>query len=317
MKRAITYLDLFSGLGASAKGLVDAGFILKNHYFSEVDKYAIANYKYNFKNSTYVGKVQEVKQQKIHRPDIITFGSPCQDISQAGTKKGLRGSRSRLFFDAIRIIDRFRPEVFVFENVKALLYSNESKDFEVVLRAIANLGVYECQWQLVNTGWFLPQNRERIFLVGSLTGKRPQKVFPLFEGFEEFKENTQKVKVIAKTNDGQSGRVYDSQGWAPTLVAAGGYGNGHVKVGNRYRNLTPIECERLQGLPDNWTKYGLFESEIKELSDTQRYILLGNAITSTVMKMIGKRLLKSGLGGIQSDQETIDLYNQLKSFKHE
>ena len=105
MKKHITYLDLFSGLGAFAKGLNDAGFSFKNHYYSVIDKHAIANYSFNFKNAKNLGDVQKIKHKKIQRPDIITFGSPCQDISHSGLKTGIQGKRSKLFFDAIKIID--------------------------------------------------------------------------------------------------------------------------------------------------------------------------------------------------------------------
>ena len=153
MKKEINLLDLFSGTGGFARGLLASGFIIKNHQFSEIDKYSIANYQYNFKNAKNLGDITKIKGKQIQKPDIITFGSPCQDISIAGKFKGLKGKRSGLFFEAIRIINECRPEVFVFENVKGLFSSNKGKDFEIVLQTIADLGLYECQWQLLNTCW--------------------------------------------------------------------------------------------------------------------------------------------------------------------
>ncbi len=303
MTHTINYLDLFSGLGAFAKGLINAGFKFRNHYFSEIDKYAIANYKYNFKKSEYVGAIQKIKDEKIEKPDIITFGSPCQDISIAGKRKGIFGKRSQLFFTAIEVIDRFRPKVFVFENVKALLFNNKGKDFEVVLRAIANLGVYECQWQLINTAWLLPQNRQRIFLVGTLAEECVPNIFPLLEDYEKNQKKGSGIIEIGKYENYNQKMVFSSKGNAPTLMCGHGTPINYVKTGKKIRHLTPVECERLQGLPDDWTKYGEFENGKKEISNTQRYIMLGNAITATVMKVIGEKLspvFSSGLEGTKN-----------------
>jgi DNA (cytosine-5)-methyltransferase 1 len=300
MKKEITYLDLFSGLGAFAKGLRDAGFKFKNHYYSEIDKHAIANYSYNFKNAKNLGDVQKIKHKEIQRPDIITFGSPCQDISHSGLKTGIQGKRSKLFFDALEIINQLQPSIFVFENVKGLFFSNKGKDFEVVLREIANLGLYDCQWQLINTAWFLPQNRERVFIVGSLRGKSVPSIFPLIPDYQKKKKREAKVKLIARSNPGQSGRIFSPKGISPTLMA--GYdGNGYVMIGKKLRRLTPVECERIQGLPDDWTKFGIYEGIKKEISNGQRYKLLGNAITSLVIQKIGIKLLeRKELNGINN-----------------
>lgn len=144
-------LDLFSGIGGFPKGLLEAGITFNKHYFSEIDKYAIANYQYNFKEAIHVGAVEEVKKGSIEKPDLITFGSPCQDLSLAGKREGIRGRKSRLFFEAVKVIEKYKPRLFIFENVKGLLSSNQGKDFEVVLQTFADLGVYDLQWQLLNT----------------------------------------------------------------------------------------------------------------------------------------------------------------------
>ena len=189
-KKGLVLLDLFSGTGGFALGLQQAGLKFKEHYFSEIDKYAIANYQYQFKKATYVGTVQEVINQNIKKPDLITFGSPCQDLSVAGKREGINGRKSRLFFEAVKVIRKLRPRIFIFENVKGLFSSNRGKDFEVVLKTFAELGVYDLQWQLLNTSWFLPQNRERVYLVGSLRkGARPQ-VFPIPKNYTHIKDNS-------------------------------------------------------------------------------------------------------------------------------
>jgi DNA (cytosine-5)-methyltransferase 1 len=326
MKKHIVYLDLFSGLGSFAKGRLTAGFTFNNHYFSEIDKYAISNYRYNFKNAKYAGEINQINKKIIQKPDLITFGSPCQNLSLAGRREGLKGQKSSLFFKAIELIDWYRPPVFIFENVAGLFSSNKGKDFEIVLKTIAELGVYECQWQLINTTWFLPQNRERIYLVGCLGKERGKTVFPLNVPYEKDKPYQKKVMVVDATSNSQTGRIYTSDRFSPTLMAADAFSNGYVVSDDRIRRLTPIEGERLQGLPDNWTKYGIFDHQVTKISDSQRYQLIGNAVSRPIVTEIGKCLLKvpTLLGGeglktpsrtIQLQEEAKVLFNQLKAFR--
>lgn len=354
-KKEIIYLDLFSGIGGFAKGLQDAGLNIKKHYFSEIDKHAIAVYKNNFKTAEYAGDVKLISRRTItERPNIITFGFPCQDLSIAGKGKGLSGERSGLFFEAIRIVKEFKPEVFIFENVKGLLSSNNGKDFELVLRTIADIGIYGCEWQLVNTAWVLPQNRERVYFVGHLAGASRPEVFPFTKAdfrFTKGESNSPTVRTITagghsgghhsgmtiiqvndKQNFGQStkqqDRVYSTDGLmaclgshrleskcnimvkpvltpdrkekrqngrrfkengepAFTLNTQDMHG---VQIDNTIRRLTEIECERLQGFPDNWTQFGDYDGDIKEVAKTQRYKQLGNAVTTDMPRMIAERL---------------------------
>jgi len=184
----INVLDLFSGIGGFHQGLVEAGVEIGKCYFSEIEKNAIKVYKKHFPESVELGDVSRIDGKSIGEINLITFGFPCQDLSIAGKRKGLQGSRSGLFFEATRLIRECRPDIFIFENVKGLLSSNNGKDFEVVLREIADIGVYECEWQLLNTSWFLPQNRERIYFIGHLAeaGRGGQKVFPIGEIDSDF-----------------------------------------------------------------------------------------------------------------------------------
>jgi len=314
------YLDLFSGIGGFAKGFDMAGFTFDKHYFSEIDKNAIANYKYNFKNAKYAGDIRTISTGKItDRPNLITFGFPCQDLSVAGKGKGLSGARSGLFYEAVRLIKEFKPDIFIFENVKGLLSSNKGKDFELVLRTIADIGLYECEWQLLNTAWLLPQNRERVYFVGHLAGRSKPRVFPFSENDFRINERTGKTTnsrtFMCGTNGGlnshntliktitagghsggmhssmslivQKGRGFNKGGnheVCPTLSSnsfeqnnfvkrqllkflnrnqknyEGDYAytidsanTGGVNINGEIRRLTEIECERLQGFPDNWT----------------------------------------------------------------
>jgi DNA (cytosine-5)-methyltransferase 1 len=176
--REINLLDLFSGIGGFHLGLERAGFKV-NAYNSEIDKYAIDVYKHNFKNATYVGSVTDVRAEQLPRIDAITFGSPCQDFSLAGKRKGMGGARSSLITEAIRLINECRPSFFIWENVKGTFSSNNGADFWAIIQAFANIGDYRLEWQLLNTKWFLPQNRERIYLVGYIGDGGGGQIFPI------------------------------------------------------------------------------------------------------------------------------------------
>ena len=174
----INQLDLFSGIGGFHLGFEKAGYEVQS-YFSEVDKYAIDVYSNNFKDAKYVGSVTDVRGGELPKIDVITFGSPCQDFSLAGKRKGMGGDRSSLITEAIRLISECRPSLFVWENVKGTFSSNNGEDFWAIIQAFANIGGYRLEWQLLNTKWFLPQNRERIYLVGYLTDGSGGQVFPI------------------------------------------------------------------------------------------------------------------------------------------
>ena len=211
-------LDLFSGIGGFSLGLDK--WVTK-HYYSEIDKHAIAIYKHNFKESIYVGSVESIGD--IERPNIITFGSPCQDFSIAGKRSGLEGSRSSLIQYALNTISKFRPDVFIWENVKGVFSSNDGADFWAIVKAFADIGGYRLEWQLLNTAWFLPQNRERIYLIGHLAEGSTRNIFPIGEDNTEVETN--RIKIIGTTKsdtaDGTNSRslVYSDDGIVTALDA--------------------------------------------------------------------------------------------------
>ena len=363
--KKINVLDLFSGIGGFHLGLEKAGYKVKS-YFSEIDKHAIAVYKNNFKNSTYVGSVTDVRKEQLPKINIITFGSPCQDFSVAGNRKGMGGQRSSLILEAIRLIDECRPRVFIWENVKGTFSSNSGEDFASILQAFTNIGGYRLEWQLCNTAWVLPQNRERVYLVGySTKTKRDWKgVFPIrisppttskiSEGDAQisnfsprefgFKDTSPallsrdykdpKIVKAADFRNDEGLRIRENGdtpclsarrhsekdiSTMPPLIVSGALRSyprqskneenrikrletrkdeisnavtthplDSVVVSENVRRLTPIECERLQGFPDNWTSMGDYDGEIKPISNTQRYKMCGNAVTVNIVSEVVK-----------------------------
>ena len=338
MNQQICLLDLFSGIGGFALGLKMAGFKLTHHLYSEVDPHADAVYRYHYPEATALGSVMEVKSNINATPDIITFGSPCQDFSYEGSRKGIEGKRSKLLRCAIELVDALRPGVFVWENVKGAFSSNEGRDFQAILQAFTNLGGYRLEWQLCNTRWVLPQNRERIYLIGHLDGKSRPCVFPFQQSDQisdtagnkerknrQWKQGESVISTITRSyakmpNAGETylyvnsglvqgyevayeGNIIDlsfptsnsRKGRVQTEVAKTIQTGGHqgVLAPAGLRRLTEIECERFQGFPDDWTKWGMYENELMQVPRYQRYQLVGNAVTVDIVKAVGQRLIRS------------------------
>ncbi|MDD4556230.1 MAG: site-specific DNA-methyltransferase [Alphaproteobacteria bacterium] len=193
------------------KRIEDAGIKIENHFFSEIDKNAISIYQEHFPNAIGVGDVSTIRNvSQFGKIDLITFGFPCQDLSIAGKGRGLDGSRSGLFYEAMRLVRELKPKYFIFENVKGLLTNGGGKDFERCLREIADIGLYDCEWQLVNTSWVLPQNRERIYFIGHLRGESRPKVFPFTESdFEASRIQRKSINCLTtRYFEGQAGGSY-------------------------------------------------------------------------------------------------------------
>tara|TARA_R100000808_G_C2153381_1_gene163499 strand:+ start:1851 stop:3008 length:1158 start_codon:yes stop_codon:yes gene_type:complete len=184
----VNHLDLFSGVGGFSLALKRA--IGKDKVgwvgYSDIDKHANKVFKRRFPDAEGLGSVTDIQPENLpERIDLVTFGSPCQDFSIAGKRGGISANRSSLFFEAMRIIRAKKPKYFVFENVKGLFSSGKGEDFTIVLREIANAG-YDGQWELLNSRFFgVPQNRERIYLVGHLRGQPRPEVFPIRESSKE------------------------------------------------------------------------------------------------------------------------------------
>lgn len=205
-KPRVILLDLFSGIGGFAVGFDRAGLNLVQHFFSEVDRNAIAVYRYQFKQSQYVGSVinvqsisKRVNKARAEHPDattIVTFGSPCQDFSLAGSRRGLEGQRSGLIQCAIDILKRVQPDLYIWENVKGTYSSNAGADHWAIQQAFANIHGYRREQQLLNTAWFLPQNRERLYLIGHAAKASTRNVFPFSERDQRsFERRQQQVRT--------------------------------------------------------------------------------------------------------------------------
>ena len=184
-------LSLFSGIGAPEAALKRIGIDYELVGFSEIDKYTARSYCaiHSVDESLNFGDITKIDETKLPKDiDLVTYGFPCQDISNAGKQKGLfdengNKTRSGLFFDALRIIEATQPKVSIAENVKALTGKKFKNEFELVLRSLEEVG-YVNYWKVLNAADFgIPQNRERVFIV-SIRKDLDDRSFIFPDGFE-------------------------------------------------------------------------------------------------------------------------------------
>jgi DNA (cytosine-5)-methyltransferase 1 len=289
MDLKINLLDVFAGIGGFSLGLERAGFVIKRHYFSEIDRHAKAIFKKRFKGAISLGDVRHVRSKLTESINVFTFGSPCQDFSLVGKREGLSGERSSLISETFDIIDEFRPDVFIWENVKGVFSSGDGEDFISIIKALSLIGGYNIGWQLLNTSWIYPQNRERVYLVGISSKYRFLEIFPLSKNDLIIqKPDKQLFREIRSDKSVANCLVRSMSKMARTdnYLDYGFSENGD----HRIRRLTELECERLQGFPDEWTKYGDYSGEIKRVPMTKRYQCLGNAVSVPIVEIIGKKI---------------------------
>ena len=273
--------------------------------YSEINKYADQIYQSKFPTHHNYGDITKINEKELPDFDLFVGGFPCQAFSIAGKRGGFDDTRGTLFFDCARILKEKQPRNFILENVKGLLSHDNGRTFATIINTLTELG-YCVEWQVLNAKNFgVPQNRERVFIVGHLGGIPERKVFPITgNGGKDIKQ----INNPKHSND----RVYGQDGISPTLNTMQGgnrqpfvtatyrhsmegfkgykemspsikssEGSGNQILINGIRRLTPLECERLMGYPDGWTE---------GLSDTQRYKTLGNGIVSNVVAEVVKRL---------------------------
>jgi len=274
----LKYFEMFAGIGGFRVGIEQATEKWECIGYSEIDKYASAIYEYRYPGDRNFGDATNINVSELPDFDLLVGGFPCQSFSIAGKKKGFNDSRGTLFFEIARILKHKRPGYFLLENVKGLLSHDNGKTFSRILGILANIG-YEYQWQVLDSRCIsVPQSRERIFIFGYFGKRCEQKIFP-------FSERNQ--------NDRKQGSIYRRNHISRAITAQYGKVSGHstkIKINGKIRIFTPIECERLQAFPDNWTKYGILNNKKTLISDSQRYKTIGNAVTTSVISAIIKKL---------------------------
>ena len=219
------FIDLFAGIGGFRFGMESAGH--ECVAFCEIDKFARASYKaiHNTEGEIELHDITQVTDNEIRaigHVDAICGGFPCQAFSIAGHRRGFEDTRGTLFFEVARFASILKPKYLFLENVKGLLNHDKGNTFEVILSALDELG-YDVEWQVLNSKDFgVPQNRERVFIIGHLRGQRGQKIFPIGGNGETIdceQPKINKVGNIRKKGKSQSGDVVSVDSLAPTLCS--------------------------------------------------------------------------------------------------
>ena len=360
----------FSGVGSPEQAIKNLGIKHEVEFACDIDKYAKQTYLKNFQPKLFAEDITTLNMKELPAVDLLVFGFPCQAFSVAGKRKGFDDTRGTLFYDALRYLREHRPRYFIAENVKGLLNHDKGKTFQTIIDCLAktinyqmslmpfdNLG-YHIHYKVLNTkDYGIPQNRERIFIIGIRDDEDNNYRFPKEIPLElKLKDSLQdnvdekyylsdktiaKIKGYDKTSEwiadyrADEGLRIRKDNISPCLMARareditatpivsvairdknrskhqtkkdkeyGDYKKNYQieertdnvsycikqstqefmiknNINNRIRRLTPIECERLQGFPDNFTD---------GVSDTQRYKQMGNTITVNVIQGIIKNL---------------------------
>jgi DNA (cytosine-5)-methyltransferase 1 len=220
----LKFLDLFAGIGGFRLGMEMAGHECVGYV--EWDKYARKSYEaiHNTEGEWTASDIRSVTDNDLgflrgQGIDVICGGFPCQAFSVAGKRGGFDDTRGTLFFEIARFAQQIKPRILFLENVKGLLSHDQGNTFGTILYTLDELG-YDCEWQVLNSSAYVPQNRERVFLIGHLRGTGGRKIFPI-EGTNGTVNNSIiKVGNIRKNGTSQSGNVFDTEGISPTLCSA-------------------------------------------------------------------------------------------------
>lgn len=389
------FIDFFAGIGGFREGLTREGF--EPVGWVENDKFKQQAYKtvHNTEGEWHKDDIKSIQPGELPDADLYTGGFPCQSFSIAGNRGGFEDTRGTLFFEIARLVKERQPKYLLLENVRGLLSHDEGRTFGTIIKTLWDIG-YNLQWQVLNSKDFgVPQNRERIFIVGHLRGQSRPKVFPIrrknkctlkehtkgmSQGYRVYGTDGLSVTLAseagglgAKTGLYQVGtipkkvlndnerqrRVYHPDGISPTVLgrndqakivqtglnttkdnncycidsnyhkgtSPGDINSGRrtqikvrtcltpdridkrqngrrfkepgepsftltkqdihgIKYNHKIRKLTPLECFRLQGFPDEW----YHKCREEGISDTQMYRCVGDAVTVNVVQEIGRRL---------------------------
>ena len=286
----IKYFSAFSGIGGFELGLERAaqssGLEIECVGHSEIDKFAESVYQYHYPGNKNYGDITKINAWELPDFDILVGGFPCVSYSAAGKQKGLGDPRGQLFYDLIRIAEAKQPKIMVLENVKAILSNASGTSFSTILSKMAELGMY-VEWSVCNSSDFgTPQERERCIIVGIL-GKIPST--PVLPLKPLSKTHFDEARIISYSKSRDKLKLKDT---VNTIVASyKGLGNynqpGVLEEGGRIRRFTPLECERLMGFPDYWTRYG---DGGKQISNSQRYHQCGNAVCPKIIEATFNKL---------------------------
>jgi DNA (cytosine-5)-methyltransferase 1 len=256
---SLTFYDAFHGIGGFRYGLEQAG--MKCVGGCEIDKYACQAYGVINNEQCEPTDITTVDPVRLPNFDVFVGGFPCQDLSIAGQRKGFDGKRSVLFFEILRICEVKRPTYILLENVTGLFSHNNGETFGTVLKSLDELG-YDAEWQVHNSAAYVPQNRERVFIIGHLRGRSTRTIFPFGN------ENSNPIKIVGKLAEGfrEINQVLDTSGISTCLkTMQGGCLEPKVLVTRDYDQLhvrdvvTCLDANYAKGLDNHQARTGVME----------------------------------------------------------
>ena len=306
MTNAFRFIDLFAGIGGIRIAFEKQGG--KCVFTSEWDKFAQQTYSENFGDIP-SGDITEIHEKDVPNHDILLAGFPCQPFSHAGLKRGFDDIRGTLFFDVARIIKEKKPKMVLLENVKGFASHDKGNTFKVVCSTLEKLG-YEVHSKVLNAREFgVPQNRERIYIVG-IDRKRtlqapfsfpkppnsPITVGDILESRVDpkytisdklWKGHQRRLKEHRAKGNGFGYSLFNASSLYTSTISARYYKDGSEilleQKGNNPRKVTPREAARLQGFPDTFKI---------PVSDAQAYRQFGNSVAVPVVSAIARQMVK-------------------------
>ena len=273
-------LSLFDGMSCGQIALNRAGIKYDKYFASEIDEYAIKVTQHNYPKTIQIGDVTKIKSENLPQIDLIIGGSPCQGFSFAGKQLNFDDPRSKLFFEFVRLKKELKPKYFLLENVKM------KKEYEKIITEYLNVEPI-----LINSNLVSAQNRERLYWTNISNITQPENKNILVKDILDFNSEHKILseKTINKHNFYK--KNYKPIGKSPTLTTELAHGTGKnitpkchyeiKEITGEDRVFSPIECERLQTVPDNYSSV---------VSNTQRYKMLGNGWTIDVVTHIFKNI---------------------------
>ena len=309
MENEIRYADLFGGVGGFRLGIeraedskirkiqqIESGqSSIKSEeqcgmcnnrklscvFYTDIDKYSVQTYNKNFGEQHEATDIRTIKEDSIPDIDMLCGGFPCQAFSIAGKRRGFEDTRGTLFFEIARIIKAKRPKIVFLENVKGLLNHNKGQTFSVIIQTLSELG-YDVQWMVLNSKFFgVPQNRERVFIIGSIRGTSKPEILPFNKDVGETN-----IQVAGYLNeDGWDKRnecirrIYNPEGCCSTIPTGqgGGVMPKILQIGTRLDSNSgtqPFQQDRVydssgvspalqQGLPEGGHKVSIMRGRPK------------------------------------------------------
>ena len=279
-------LSLFDGMSCGRIALERAGIEVNTYYSSEIDKYAIQVAEANYPDTVHLGDVRGIVASELLPIDLLIGGSPCQGFSFAGKQLNFDDPRSALFFEYVRILKEVKPKYFLMENVRM------KKEYQDIISEA--LGVEPIA---INSNLVSAQNRYRLYWTNIPGVTQPEDKGIMLKDIIESERvyhtdgkgptlstcqgGHREPKILMTPRGNNPGGLRALDGETPAMSSSSWQDNNHLTDGLSWRKLTPLECERLQTVPDNYTNH---------VSNTQRYKMLGNGWTIDVIAHIFKNI---------------------------